>query len=196
MAITIVTSIQDDFGYYNNLAFLRRGLQVADEEARIHFRGNVNNHTPEIVFDGKVRVYDFTRSAQCRIRKDMTAHLGGVLPGLQEADLEQIRGAFDCLFNYYSYKGFFDQVGRQRTESMKMLIFNEAQKYVAHVYFNATSRRTGPRQFTVTASLTCQRYTYFPFEDTNFEAVLQALQNMHVREWSSIPRRFQITHEK
>ena len=178
MAITIFTSIQDDFGYYTNLAFLRRGLRADDEEAHIHFLGNVNNHTPQIVFDEKGRVYDFTRSAQCRIRENMTAHLGGVLPGLQEADLAQIRGAFDCLFNYYSYKGFLDQVGQQRAESMKMLIFNEAQQYVAHVYFNAIFRRTGQEQFTVAAALTCQRYQYFQFEDTNFEAVLQALQNM------------------
>ena len=192
MAITILTSIQDDFGYYNNLAFLQRGLL----EGRIQFQGFVHNYTPNaIVYDDKDRLYDFTRSARRDIREDMTTNLSGVLPGLTMADLAQIRGAFDCLFNYYSYKGFLDQVGQQRAESMKMLIFNAAQQYVAHVYFNVTSRKTGPLQFTVTAaSLTCQRYTYFPSQDTNFAAVLQALQNMHVS--SSISRRFQITHEK
>ena len=177
MAITILSSIQDDFGYYNNMAFLRRGLQ----EDRIKFVGVVNNYTPEaIVFDNKGRLYDFTRSAQCYIREDMTAYLSGVLPGLTTADLAQIRGAFDCLFNYYTYKGFLDQVGQQRAESMKMLIFNEDQKYVAHVYFNVTSRKTASQQFTVTAALSCQRYTYFKVQDTNFTAVLQALQNLHV----------------
>ena len=184
MAITIVTSIQDDFGYYNNLAFLQRGLQ----EGGIQFRDGVNNYAPDaMVFNDKGRLYDFTRSAQSDIREDMTANLSGVLPGLEMADLGKIRGAFDCLFNYYSYKGFLDQVGQQRAESMKMLIFNEAQEYVAHVYFNATSRKTGPRQFTVTAALTCQRYMHFLLQDTDFEAVLQALQNMHA--WSSISRR-------
>ena len=79
----------------------------------------------------------------------MTTCLSRVLPGLTPADLGQIRGAFDCLFNYYSYKGFLDHVGQQRAESMKMLIFNAAQQYVAHVYLNFTSRKTGPLQFTV-----------------------------------------------
>ena len=178
MAITILTSIQDDFGYYNNLAFLQRGLR----EERIQFQGFVNDYTPNaIVYDDKGRLYDFTRSAQRDIREDMTTNLSGVLPGLTPADLGQIRGAFDCLFNYYSYKGFLDHVGQQRAESMKMLIFNAAQQYVAHVYFNVISRKTGSLQFTVTAaSLTCQRYTYFQLQDTNFAAVLQALQNMHV----------------
>ncbi|CAH3195894.1 unnamed protein product [Porites evermanni] len=178
MAIRILTSVQDDFGYYNNLAFLQRGLQ----EGRIQFQGFVKNYTPNaIVYDDKGRLYDFTRSAQHDIREDMTTYLSGVLPGLTMADLAQIRGAFDCLFNYYSYKGFLDQVGQQRAESMKMLIFNAAQQYVAHVYFNVISRKTGPVQFTVTAaSLTCQRYTYFQLQDINFAAVLQALQNMHV----------------
>ena len=177
MAITILTSIQDDFGYYNNLAFLQRGLQ----EGGIQFQGGVNNHVPNaFVFDKKGRLYDFTRSAQSDVREDMTTCLSRVLPGLTPADLGQIRGAFDCLFNYYLYKGFLDQVGQQRAESMKMLIFNAAQQYVAHVYFNVTSRKTGPVQFTVTAALTCQRYRYFQLQDTDFAAVLQALQNMHV----------------
>ena len=176
MAITILTSIQDDFGYYNNVAFLQRGLQ----EDRIKFGGVVNNYTPEAtVFNNKGRLYDFTRSAKCYIREDMTTCLSRVLPGLTTADLAQIRGAFDCLFNYFSYKGFLDQVGQQRVESMKMLIFNEAQKYVAHVYFNVTSHKTAPQQFTVTAALTCRRYTYFKVQNTNFTAVLQAPENMH-----------------
>ena len=177
MTIRILTSIQDDFGYYNNLAFLQRGL----EEGRIQFQDVVNNYTPNaIVFEQKGRLYDFTRSAQYDIREDMTTYLSGVLPGLTMADLAQIRGAFDCLFNYYLYKGFLDQVGQQRAESMKMLIFNAAQQYVAHVYFNVTSRKTAPLQFTVTAALTCQRYTYFQLQDTDFAAVLHLLQNMHV----------------
>lgn len=180
MAFTLLTSIQDDFGYYMNLAFLKRGLQ----EGHIQFQGMVNDHTPDPeVFNDKNRLYDFTRSAQSFIRENMTTYLSTVLPELAMADLAQIRGAFDCLFNYYSYKGFLDQVGQQRAESMKMLIFNgnnAAQKYVAHVYFNVTSHKTGPQQFTVTAALTCQRYTNFDVQDTDFEAVLQVLQNMHM----------------
>ena len=177
MAITILTSIQDDFGYYNNLAFLKSGLQ----EGNIQFQGAVNNYAPAVkVFNNKARLYDFTRSAQSYIREDMTANLSVVLPGIQEADLAQIRGAFDCLFNYYSYKDSLDRVGHQRAESMKMLIFNEAQQYVAHVYFNVISHKTEPRQFDVTATLTCQRYTHFLKQDTDFEAVLQALGDIHL----------------
>ena len=177
MAITILTSSQDDFGYYYNLGFLRRGLQ----EDEIQFEGFVDNHTPEAIdFDNKARVYDFTRSAQSKIREDMTTRLNGVLPGLTVGDCRKIREAFDCLFNYYAYKGYLDRVGQQRAESMKMLIFNEDQ-YVAHVYFNVTSRRTGLQHFTVTGiALTCQRFTYFPIQETDFAAVLQALQNLHV----------------
>lgn len=114
----------------------------------------------------------------------MTTYLAGVLPGLAVGDPQKIREAFDCLFNYYAYKGYLDQVGQQRAESMKMLIFNAnaAPQYVAHVYFNITSRRTGPQQFTVTGiALTCQRFTHFPIQQTDFAVVLQALQNLHVQ---------------
>ena len=74
----------------------------------------------------------------------MTTYLSGVLQRLTMEDLAQIRGTLDCLFNYCLYKGFLDQVGQQGAESTKMLIFNAAQQYVAHVYFNVTSRKTGP----------------------------------------------------
>ena len=98
MAFTLLTSIQDDFGYYMNLAFLQRGLQ----EGHIHFQGMVNDYAPAAeVFNDKNRLYDFTRSAQSYIRENMTTYLSTVLPGLAMADLAQIRGAFDCLFNYY-----------------------------------------------------------------------------------------------
>ena len=77
MAIRILTSIQDDFGYYNNVAYLQKGLL----DGRLQFQGFVNNHAPEaIVFDNKAPVYDFTRSAHSKIREDIiTTYLGGVL---------------------------------------------------------------------------------------------------------------------
>ena len=110
----------------------------------------------------------------------MTTYLSGVLPGLQMEDLQKIRAAFDCLFSYYEYKGFLDHVNQQRPQSIAMLIFNHAQQYVAHVYFNSTSVRAALQQFDVNAALTGQRYTYFPLQATDYNAVLQALQKLHV----------------
>lgn len=176
MAIIILTSIQDDFGYYNNLVFLRRGLK----EGRIQFQG-VHNHAPAaIVFDNNARVYDFIRSAHSTIRDKMTDYLVTVLQALTDQDRLLIQEAFDCLFNYRTYRGYLDQVGRQRHESMKMLIFNAAQQYVAHVHFSGTSRKTAAKQYTVNATLTCQCFTYFQVQETDYEAVLQALQNLQV----------------
>lgn len=179
MAITILTSIQDDFRYYNNLGYLRRER----EEGHIQFQGGVHSHEPAINFP-TARVYDFTRSATARIREDMTDFLNGadVLPGLANEDLRRIREAFGPLFNYYAYKDYLNQVGQQRPESMKMLIFNEAHGYVAHVCFNCTSHKIGEGQFRVEVALTCQRFTFFQLQEMEFEAFLQALQNLHVAE--------------
>ena len=87
----------------------------------------------------------------------MTTYLSSatVLPGLQMKDLQDIRAAFYCLFNYYGYKGILEQVNQQKSQSISMLIFNHAQQYVAHVYFNSTSVRTGLQRFDVHEDLTC-----------------------------------------
>lgn len=187
MAITILTSIQDNFGYYNNLGFLRRGLlRQEGEEGRIQFQDVVNNLTPAAIdFGDKRRVYDFIRSAGSRIREDMTTYLGDVLPGVTDPDRQLIREALDCLFNYHTYRDHLEQVGDEQRESMHMLIFNDAngdenQQYVAHVHFSGVSRKTAARQYTVNVSLTCQRFTYFPLQETNIQAVHDALQNLHL----------------
>jgi len=175
MPIEIVSSRQDALCYYDNLAFLRRALN----ERKVVFQGQVNNWNPAITFANTARVYDFTRKAGSRVREDMTTNLSNVLPGLQ-MDRGKIRAAFDCLFNYFEYKGFLDHVYQQRAESIAMLIFNQAEQYVVHVNFNSTSVRSGLRQFDVHVAMTCQRYTYFPLQATKFDVVLQALQNLHV----------------
>lgn len=190
MPVTILTSIQDDFRYHYNLARLRMGLQ----NRRIRFINAAVPQLEQIQFNDKGRVYDFTRSAKARVREDMTTQLNHVLPGLEEEDRRRIREAFDCLFNYFSYKGYLNQVNQHRTEYMNILIFKEAQqlaqqpaqqpaqRYVAHVYFNVTSRRTDLRNYTVQPALTCHRYSHFPLDEIDLEAFLQEIVNLHVHE--------------
>ena len=183
MVIQVLASITDDVGYYYNLGYLQRALQ----NNQVHFNGGVNNHAPVFVFNNTARIYDFTRSAKSRIRDDMAAYLlqPNVLPGLQAQDQQAIQEPFDRLFNHLDYKRSLSQVNQQQVESMKMLIFNDAngfqaEQYVAHVTFTCNSHREVQQQlFTVNASLTCQRFTYFPLQGDDFEAVLQALQNLH-----------------
>ena len=184
MVIQVLASIFDDVGYYYNLGYLQRALQ----DDQVAFIG-VNIHTPEaFVFDNKARIYDFTRSAKATIRDDMTKFLNqpDVLPGLQAEDQQMIKEPFEFLFNNLTgYTRSLNQVFLRRIESMNMLILNEAngdhnQQYVAHVSLTCNTRRAAEQQYTVDASLTCQRFTYFPLQEDDFDAVLQALQNLHV----------------
>ena len=200
MVVQVVYSVIDNFGYYYNLGYLRSALErngVAFIEVNVHA-------PPALEFDNKARIYDFTRSAKKQIRDNMSAYLNqpNVLPGLQAEDQEMIKEPFEYLFyNLQRYKESLAQVHQQQAESMHMLIFNDAngnqeEQYVAHVSFTCNSRRAAQQLFTVDASLTCQRFTYFPLQEEDFDAVLQALQNLHVQgqqapdqhaEWASSP---------
>ena len=176
MAITVLTSIQDNVDYHNN----RRYLEKALKEDLVKFDDNKGVNEPEtFVFDNKKRVYDFTRSAKAEIRDDMTKYLKRVLPGLSSRGLDKIRGAFDCLFNYHDeYKESLKEVNGKRSESMKMLVFNkrgEDNDYVAHVKFNSTSRRTKAKQYTVDVALSYECFTYFPVQETSAEYVFETL---------------------
>ena len=177
--VIIVSSRQDpSFSYYNNLVSLRNGLQ----NNAIHFQGLVNNHAPQAFVYNAGRIYDFTRTAKAEVRENMTAYLCGVLPGLQQQDHQIIREAFDCLFDYHTYKGYLDIVGQQRREFLNMLVFDHNHQYVAHVQFNSATVRSDANQFTVNATLTCQRFTYFELQEAVLAAVLAALQNLHVAQ--------------
>ena len=182
--VTIVSSRQDpSFRYYDNLAFLRNGLQ----NNAIHFQGHVNNHAPEAFVYNAGRTYDFTRTAKPQMRENMAAYLRDVLPGLQQEDHRIIREAFDCLFEYNTYKHYLNIVGQQRRETLNMLVFyrRDNQEYVAHVQFSSTTVRNvvnDENQYTVNATLTCQRFSYFELQETDLEDVLAALQNLHVAE--------------
>ena len=183
MVIQIVASIFDDFRYYWNLSYIRKALQNNE----VDFVGEVNNYAPEAFVFNKANIYDFTRSAKAKIRDEMFDHLLQSLPGLEEAEgHERIIEPFDSLFNYEGYETRLEQAKSKRAESMKMLIFydangNKAKQYVAHVTFSCNSHRAS-QQYTVYTTLTCQRYTYFPLQEEDFEAVLQALQDLHVTD--------------
>lgn len=176
MGIRILTFIKvvPNPSYKFNLDYLRRGL----EEGRIKFQGDVNTYAPEAFVFKNSSTFYFTLSANPKIREDMTTHISRVLPGLEVKDLEMILDQFRSLSSL-AYEGKLDQVGKQDTVLMKMLIFDEAEdaervgRYVAHVDFKSISRRTEPQQFTVNVVLTCQRFTYFPLQGVVLATVQQ-----------------------
>lgn len=168
----IVSSVREPtFQFYDNLYYLKNGL--SDED--IHFQGHVLSYTPDtFVYDDKWRTYDFTRSANADVRDDMASVLREWLSGLPKA---QSREAFDYLFDYHNYKEYLKKVGNQRAESMSMLIFKWPW-YVALVKFNSVTRRNCFHQYTVDATLTCQRFSYFELQETTLDEVLEELQNL------------------
>ena len=176
MAITILSSTQNNLDYYNNRAYLESALLAG----HVQFLEEPYIRTPEINFSDKARLYDFTRSARATVREQMVNYLSIALPALTVGDVQLIRGALNCFFNYQEYKECFNQGSPQRFESMEMLVFNAVQQYVALVKIACNSCLTGPAEYTVFATLTCQRFTYFPVQPTNVEAVIQALQQMHL----------------
>lgn len=177
--VEIVSSVREPtIQFYDNLFYLRNGLSNGE----IQFKGYVHNYSPDaFVFNNKRRIYDFTRSAHATVRNDMTNYLCGLLQELPE---EQCCEAFDYLFDYRHYKEYLTQVGDQKAESMKLLIFrhpDEVKKgYVAHVHFSSVARRETQTQFTVNATLTCQRYSYFELQEANLEELFAALQNLNL----------------
>ena len=174
--VQIVSSIREPtFQYYDNLAYLRNG-RSNDE---IQFQGYVVPHTPPTFeYNNKRCVYDFVRSAGAEMRNEMADFLSGLL---QELSKERCKGALGGLFAYHHYKKALKRVGARKDESMKMLIFdNENRRYVAHVQFSSVSRRIDQSRYTVDVTLACQRFSYFELQETDFNEILKALQNLHV----------------
>ena len=106
-----------------------------------------------------------------------------VLPGLQAEDRVRIQEPFYS--SRLEYNTSLNEFHTHQDESMYMLIFKDAnghqnQQYVAHVGVTCTSRRVKKQQFTVEAFLTCQRFTYFPLEEVNFQSVFQTFLNIRV----------------
>ena len=170
----IVSSVREPtFQFYDNLYYLKNGLSNED----IHFQGHVRSYTPNtFVYDDKRRTYDFTRSANADVRDDMASVLRDWLPGLPNT---QSREAFDYLFDYHHHKEYLKEVGNQRAESMNMLIFKK-RGYVALVKFNSVTRRNRVHQYTIDATLTCQRFSYFELQETTLDEVLEELQNLKI----------------
>lgn len=125
---------------------------------------------PQFLFQAN-RTYDYTRTAKANIRENMTGHLMGVLnpTALQEPIRAQLHAAFDCLYDYYAYRGCLEIVGQQRYESLNMLIFYDQGniKFVAHVTLSSTTIRAGPNQYSVDLALTCQRFSFFHYRWMN-----------------------------
>ena len=149
MVIQIWTSVEDNFGYYFNIGYLRKAMESKEvrEEAQPY------KNKEEFKYDNKARVYDFTRTAQREIRMHVVKVVSdpGALPGLENEDKDEIQEIFDGLFSNQKYKNSLQQLGAVRQESMNMLIFvggngNPKQdKYVAHVSFVSTSRKTSDK---------------------------------------------------
>ena len=177
--VIIVSSRKDpSFRYHNNLALLRNGV----ENGTTHFQGLINSHESTFNYTAG-RIYDFTRTAKAEMREKMTTNICDVLTGrLQQQDHQSIREAFDCLFDYHTYKGYLKMITQQRRESLNMLVFDHNQDYVAHVQFKSITVRNAKDHYTVDVTLTCQRFTYFEFQEADLEDVLAALQNLHVVE--------------
>lgn len=177
--VVIVSSVREPtIQYYDNLFYLRKGLSNGE----IQFQGYVHNYAPDaFVFDNKRRIYDFTRSAHATVRNDMTNSLCGLL---QELPRDECVEAFDYLFDYRHYKEYLTQVGDRKEESMNLLIFRQPDRvnrgYVAHVQFSSIARRETHIQYTVNATLTCQRYSYFELQEANLEELFAALRNLNL----------------
>ena len=191
MVIQIWTSVEDNFGYYFNIGYLRKAMESKEvrEEAQPY------KNKEEFKYDNKARVYDFTRTAQREIRMHVVKVVSdpGALPGLENEDKDEIQEIFDCLFSYQKYKNSLQQLGAKRQESMNMLIFiggngNPKQdKYVAHVSFVSKSQKTSDKQFKVDITLSCRRLTYFDAKDEDFDGFLSAMESLHV--WNIQRRR-------
>ena len=169
--------------YYDNRDFLKKGLEIG----KIDFQDDVKSHERTFDYRKKNRICDFTRSAKTDVRENMTTHLCDMLPpGLQQRDreIQKIREAFACLFEYQRYKNCVKEKGQQKSESLRMLIFNHKQEYVAHVQFSSTTVRDGADRYTVNATLTCQRFTYFPLQNPGVDLddilLIRPMENLHV----------------
>ena len=179
----VVSSRDDDFLYYDNLAYLRKGVK----EEKIQFVDYADVHEPpEIPFEVK-RTYDFTRTAKAKIREKMTSHLMDVLnppATLKEQFRAQLRTAFDCLYDYRAYKGSVDKVGQQRHESLYMLIFfnHEDRQFVANVTLSSITARSDDNQYTVNVALVCQRFSYFPLQETDIQQLVETLKRLRKNE--------------
>ena len=177
--VEIVSLVREPtFQFYDNLLRLRNGLSNGE----IQFEGNVYNYAPNaFVFDNKSRIYDFTRTAKATVGKNMTKFLTDVLQELPE---RKCREAFDYLFEYHHYKECLAHVENQKAESMNLLIFQQPDEvnegYVAFVLFSSVARREAQTEYTVNATLTCQRYSYFELQETNLEELFAALQYLNL----------------
>lgn len=186
MPIQIVNSRDDDFRYIFNLGHLRAAQAKGDVRLE---KTSTDMFPNAFEFPTKKRVYDFVRTARTQIREATVAKLANpdVLPGLKEEDMEEVREVYEQLFNYQKHKSSLINDGDKREESVHMLIFKSNrdseiqndQPYVAHVSFASVSKKTRPDRFEVSVSLSCLRFSYFPMQEDDFDAILKALERLN-----------------
>lgn len=178
MPARVVSSLDDDENYSINRDILQKGLK--DD---IKFKGQVKSKDREFSFEHK-RTYDFVRTAGAKIRDAMTNYLRSILLDLDEDAKQDLRSAFEKLFNYNSYKGKLNKEGQKVGKSMKLLIFNPeengelAEDYVAKVNFSCNTIKGPKDEYTVYTSITCQEFTWFEFE----EDLPNSLRKLSVRD--------------
>ena len=147
--ITVLT--QGDVYFSDNREYLEYGLQ----QGNLRFQGPPIHLSNKFDFSDKKRLYDFTRSANAKVRDNMVRFLVNTLgqPGLEAP----LRAAFDSLYNYWKYKhGIW-------FESLTMLIFvyNQREQFGAKVTFSSKAFKLGFEQYAVATALVCERFTYF-----------------------------------
>ena len=184
MVVKIITSTEDNNAFRFNLGYLQRAMI----SGAVRKQGERCDHNKELVYEGKAKIYDFTRTAQAQVREEIVSFLNtpNVLPGLQEEGLEEIRETFGGFFIYARYKDHLKGNDDRQEESMSVLIFNDGNgkedqpQYVAYVFFSSTARKTAEKQFKVNFKLSCRRLTYLEAQNEELDAFRHALENLRL----------------
>lgn len=123
------------------------------------------NHLEQEFPYNKGRTYDFVSTAGAQIRDSMTTYLTGILPGIDGIAQQQIRSSIETLFTYNSYKNLLNCEGQNVANCVNMLIFVPGSPgYVAHVNISCNTIRGAGTLYTVYTNITCQKYTWFDFQ--------------------------------
>lgn len=170
MPVRVISSSQGDGAYFLNAAILQRG----QDKGIIKFR-DFRKDNGILYHKRHGRVYDFVRSARAEIRETVANYLTNILPGIDEDAKEDLRRAFETLFNHYDYKKnpvFEERLGL--LISAENFLF-PIKSYVAHVHFYCQTIKGPYDEYTVYARMICHMYTWFPFRETTEQDIVDVL---------------------